>query len=95
MRHYDGDEPINLGAGTDFSVAEVARAVAETVGFRGEVRFDATRPDGAPLKVLDSAPLRALGWRPSTGFAAALAETYDWFLRHVVTEGQPHGHAAV
>jgi GDP-L-fucose synthase len=95
LRHYDGPGPINLGGGTVLSVAEVARAVADVVGYRGEVRFDAGRPDGAPLKVLDSSALRALGWRPSTDFRSALAETYDWFLQHVAQEAPGHARAAV
>ncbi len=80
MRHYDGDAPLNLGGGTDLSVAEVARTVAEVVGFRGDLVFDTTKPDGAPLKALDSAELLRLGWRPAVGFRDAVAETYRWFL---------------
>jgi GDP-L-fucose synthase len=80
--NYDGQAPINLGGGTDLSIAEVARTIAEVVGFRGALRFDSTRPDGAPLKALDSTPLLSMGWRPETDFRAALEETYNWFLRH-------------
>jgi GDP-L-fucose synthase len=86
MRHHDGDAPINLGGGNDLSIAEVAHTVADVVGFRGRIDFDATKPDGAPLKGLDSSPLRSLGWRPATDFRTAVAETYRWFLRHRVTE---------
>src|SRR5207249_1414002 len=68
MTHYDGAEPINLGGGTELSIAEAARAVAEVVGYRGRLRFDAARPDGVARKVLDAGPLRALGWRPRTPF---------------------------
>jgi GDP-L-fucose synthase len=79
--HYDGDAPINLGGGGDVSISEVAQAVAEVVGFRGRLRFDTTKPDGAPLKALDSSPLLAMGWRPAADFRDALAETYHWFVR--------------
>jgi GDP-L-fucose synthase len=85
MGRYDGEAPINLGGGETLSIAEAARAVAEVVGYTGELVFDASKPDGMPLKVLDSRPLRALGWRPSTDFRTALAQTYDWFLRHALT----------
>jgi GDP-L-fucose synthase len=95
MRHYDGPEPINLGTGIDLSIAEVAHAVARAVDFRGTIRFDPTRPNGAPLKMLDSTPLRALGWCPSVPFASALAETYQWFLHQVLMEERTHGCAAV
>jgi GDP-L-fucose synthase len=95
MRHYDAPEPINLGSGVDLSIAEVAHAVADMVGYRGRVWFDDNKPDGMPLKILDSSPLRALGWRPTTDFQAALAETYDWFLRHAVMEDVQHACAAI
>lgn len=81
MRHYDGDEPINLGGGECLSIAETARAVADVVGYRGRIEFDASKPDGAPLKMLDSQPLRTLGWRPATSFRTGLAQTYRWFTR--------------
>src|SRR5207244_929643 len=68
-------------------IAEVARTVAEVVGFRGRIAFDTTKPDGAPLKALDSSVLVAMGWRPATDFRSAVAETYHWFLRHRATEG--------
>ena len=95
MRHYEGAEPINLGLGTDLSIAEVARAVAETVSYRGRLRFDASKADGMPSKILDSSPLRALGWRPSTDFRTALAETYEWFLQHVAEEDAAYARTAV
>jgi GDP-L-fucose synthase len=95
MRRYEGEAPINLGSGTDLSIEAAARAVAEVVGFRGRLRFDASRPDGMPLKILDSGPLWALGWRPSADFRAALGETYRWFLRHVVMEDPEDARAVV
>jgi GDP-L-fucose synthase len=95
MRHYDEPEPINLGGAADLSVAEIARAVAEVVGYRGRLRFDATKPDGMPFKRLDCGPLRELGWRPSRDFGTALAETYAWFLHHVVKEDPAHVGATV
>jgi GDP-L-fucose synthase len=86
MKHYDEPTPINLGGGPVLSIAETAQAIAEVVGYRGRLCFDARQPDGAPLKALDSSPLRALGWRPRTDFRTALLETYAWFRRHVVKE---------
>jgi GDP-L-fucose synthase len=95
MRHYEGPGPINLGGGTELSVAELARLVADVVGYRRRIRFDPTQPDGMSLKMLDSGPLRALGWRPSVDFMTALRETYDWFLQHAVTEDTEDARAAV
>ena len=79
MKHYDGEAPINLGGGTDLSIADAARTIADVVGFRGELIFDATKPDGAPLKALDSSVLLNLGWKPTTDFRAAIVETYRWY----------------
>lgn len=80
LRHYDGDDPVNVGTGTDLSIAELARLVAETVGYRGEIVFDPARPDGTPRKVLDISRLTALGWRPTITLPDGLAATYKWFL---------------
>ncbi|MDY3555451.1 GDP-L-fucose synthase [Gemmata sp. JC717] len=94
-RNYEGEAPINLGGGTDLGIADVAHAVAEVVGFKGPLVFDTTKPDGAPLKALDSAPLLDMGWRPESDFRAALNETYHWFLHHRATEGRTHARRAV
>jgi GDP-L-fucose synthase len=95
MTHYDEPEPLNLGGGTDLSIAETAGEIAEVVGYRGRLRFDRSKPDGMPLKVLDSSKLRALGWTPATSFRTALKETYDWYLRKIVTEDSIHVPAAL
>ena len=89
MDRYDGEVPINLGGGADLSIADAARAVADVVGYRGRIVFDASRPDGAPLKRLDSSELLALGWRPSADFRSALSATYHWFSQHL-TQGDDH-----
>jgi GDP-L-fucose synthase len=80
MRHYHGSGPLNLGGGQDMSIADLAQAVREVVGFEGELRFDTSKPDGMPLKALDGAELLALGWQPSVPFRDALERTYRWFL---------------
>jgi GDP-L-fucose synthase len=86
LEEYDSAEPINVGTGVDVSIAELAQLIAEVVGYRGRLRFDATRPDGMPLKALDSSKLRALGWRPAVDLRRGLEETYKWFLHHVAFE---------
>ncbi len=80
--------PINVGSGEEIAIADLARLVAEIVGYRGAVRFDATRPDGTPRKVMDSARLRALGWQPRIGLADGIAATYAWY-RDRLARGQP------
>ena len=73
--------PINVGPDADLSIAEVAETAKEVVGYEGQLEFDVSKPDGAPLKRLDAAPLRALGWKPQTDFAAGLRETYAAFRK--------------
>jgi GDP-L-fucose synthase len=95
MQRYDGAEPINLGGGVELSIKEVAEAIAEVVGYVGRLAFDTSRPDGMPRKVLDSGPLRRLGWSPSTAFLPALTATYSWFERYEAPEEQKNVCAAV
>ncbi len=80
MDTYDGPGPVNLGGGADLSIAEVAALIKEVVGFSGALRFDTSKPDGMPVKILDSSRLQAMGWRPATSLHDALQVTYDWFL---------------
>jgi GDP-L-fucose synthase len=80
MDHYDGPEPINLGAGSDVSIRELAEMIREVVGYGGTLEFDRSRPDGMPVKVLDGTALARLGWRPATPLREALTATYDAYL---------------
>jgi GDP-L-fucose synthase len=79
MRRYEGPHPINLGTGEYTSIADLAAAIQEVVGYRGALQFDRTRPDGMPFKGLDSSALHALGWRPAWTLRRGLKQTYDWF----------------
>jgi GDP-L-fucose synthase len=80
MERYDDASPINLGTGVFTPIAELARTIRDVVGYRGELRFDPTRPDGMPFKGLDSTPLGALGWKPAWSLRDGLQRTYEWFL---------------
>lgn len=71
---------INVGTGTDITIRELAELVGEAVGYRGAIVFDASKPDGAPRKLLDTSRINALGWRPRIALREGLAETYRWFL---------------
>lgn len=71
---------INVGCGEDVTIGELARLVADTVGFSGDIVFDATRPDGAKRKLMDSGRLTTMGWQPSIALAQGVTETYRWFL---------------
>ena len=74
---------LNVGSGSDVSIAELARTVARVVGYEGRIEFDPSRPDGAPRKLMDSGRLQALGWRPEVGLEQGLALAYaDFCVQH-------------
>jgi GDP-L-fucose synthase len=82
MQHYSELDPINIGWGQDVSIAELAEQVARTVGFTGSLRFDSTRPDGTPRKLLDVSRLTARGWRARLPLSEGLAATYAWYRQN-------------
>ena len=80
MERYEDTLPINIGVGEDISIADLADMIGQVVGFDGEVRFDPTKPDGAPRKLLDVRKINALGWKATTKLAEGLERTYAWYL---------------
>jgi GDP-L-fucose synthase len=74
---------INVGTGKDVTIAQLAELMAKTVGFEGELVFDASKPDGTMRKVMDVGRLKRLGWAYDVGLEQGLALTYEWFLAHV------------
>jgi GDP-L-fucose synthase len=87
LENYDEAEPVNVGVGEDLSIRELAELVADVVGFRGELEFDTTKPDGTPRKLLDVSRLTALGWQPEIGLRDGLVQTYDWYREQLAGEG--------
>ena len=87
VERYAGEAPVNVGTGRDIAIADLARLLAEVVGFRGRLRFDRSQPDGAPRRRLDVRRLDGLGWRASIGLRAGLAATYRWYVRAVAGAG--------
>ncbi len=83
MEHYSGPDPINVGTGTDLTIADLGRKIAGVVGFSGALTCDRSRPDGTPRKLLDVAYLRRLGWRAPTSLDDGLARTYRWFTENM------------
>jgi GDP-L-fucose synthase len=75
LRHFSDEGPINVGTGSDVTIAELAQIVADVVGFSGVLTFDSSMPDGTPRKLMDSSRLAALGWRSKTSLADGLAQT--------------------
>ena len=80
MQNYSDEAPLNVGWGSDVSIAELAQLVADTVGFKGEVRFDRSKPDGTPRKLLDVSKMNALGWTAGIPLEEGVTSTYQWFL---------------
>ena len=79
MKTWSEDEPINIGTGTDVTIADLARTIAEIVGFTGRFVFDGSKLDGTPRKLLDVSKLTALGWRPRIELEAGIRHTYEWY----------------
>jgi GDP-L-fucose synthase len=79
LENYNDDIAINIGAGGDISIAELAGLVRETVGFQGLVTWDATKPDGTPRKLLDIGRIKALGWSPTITLEDGITSTYEWY----------------
>ncbi len=80
MQRYSDREFLNIGTGEDITIADFAGLVAETVGYRGEIAYDRSRPDGTPRKLLDVSPINALGWRARTPLREGLRRMYADFL---------------
>jgi GDP-L-fucose synthase len=80
MEHYSQEEIINVGSGQELSIQELAEMVKRVVGFRGAIVWDQTKPDGTPRKLMDSARLFALGWRPSIDLENGVRMAYQDFL---------------
>jgi GDP-L-fucose synthase len=82
MERYDSPEPLNVGTGEDLSIAELAAAIRETVGYEGDIVYDPSKPDGTPRKLLDVHRVHALGWRHRISLAEGLKQTYAWYLEN-------------
>jgi GDP-L-fucose synthase len=85
MNNYSDAGPVNVGWGEDVSIAELAALVAEVVNYKGLLKFDITRPDGTPRKLLDTSRLRSLGWKPKIRLADGVRQTVEWYQRNEST----------
>ena len=81
LEKYDSPEIINVGCGEDISIRELAELICDVVGFKGELTWDTTKPDGTPRKLLDVSKVHALGWCHSIALRDGIARTYEWFLK--------------
>ncbi len=82
LQNYDSPEIINVGAGADISIRELAELICEIVGFEGQLSWDATKPDGTPRKLLDISKIKSLGWSPQISLREGIARTYEWYQRN-------------
>lgn len=80
LARYSGESHVNIGTGQDVTIRELAVTIASVVGYRGAFRYDTTKPDGTPRKLLDVSRLRQLGWTATTTLRDGLAKTYDWYV---------------
>ena len=85
MERYSDESHVNVGWGEDLTIAELAQTVADVIGYKGAFRFDASKPDGAPRKLLDTGKLEAMGWRPRIRLKEGLADAYRWYREHAGT----------
>lgn len=82
MERYDEPTTLNVGTGEDVTIRYLAEQMKECIGYGGQIRFDTSKPDGTPRKVLDVARVKALGWRPAVSLAEGLSRAYCWALKH-------------
>ena len=80
LKHYSDHEHVNLGTGEDVTITQLVETIQHVVGFDGTLRFDTSKPDGTPRKLLDVSKINQLGWTHTTTLAQGLADTYQWFL---------------
>jgi len=83
MESYNEEEIINVGTGKDNTIIEIVEIIKEITGFKGEIFFDSTKPDGIPRKLLDISRINNLGWMPKISLFEGINSTYQWFLRNL------------
>ena len=83
MQHYNEEQFINVGYGSDITIRELAESVRRIIGFKGDVVWDSSKPDGTPRKLMDSSRLFALGWKPRVDLEAGIRLAYEDFLQRV------------
>ena len=82
MLNYDGESIVNIGTGSDLSIADLAELVKRIVGYPGDIVYDRSKPDGTPRKLVDVSRINALGWKAGISLEEGVRGTYQWFLEH-------------
>jgi GDP-L-fucose synthase len=83
LEHNLTEDLYNVGFGSDISIYELAQLVKKVVGFEGQIKWDKTKPDGTPKKLMDSSKIQALGWQPKIDLEKGVKETYQWYLDNI------------
>ncbi|MCK5296096.1 MAG: GDP-L-fucose synthase [Alphaproteobacteria bacterium] len=83
MENYSSESHINVGTGKDLTIRELAETVCRIVGFKGNLVFDAGKPDGTPRKLTDVSKINAIGWKASTNIEDGISKAYEWFLKNI------------
>jgi GDP-L-fucose synthase len=79
MERYDGAEHLNVGTGRDVTIKELTEKIAKVVGYSGEIRWDTSKPNGTPRKVLNVDKIKSLGWEPTVGLYEGISRSYEWY----------------
>ena len=79
MKNYEEPEHVNVGTGEDVTIKELAKTIADVVGFSGEIEWDTSKPNGTSRKVMNVDKMKALGWEPKIGFREGIQSTYEWY----------------
>jgi GDP-L-fucose synthase len=82
MENYEAPGLVNVGSGEEVSIKELVLMLAETVGYKGRIVFDTSKPDGTPRKLMDSSKIRSMGWKHCTALRDGLKVAYQWFSTH-------------
>jgi GDP-L-fucose synthase len=84
MERYDGAEHLNVGTGRDVTIKELTEKIAKVIGYSGEIRWDTSKPNGTPRKVLNVDKIKSLGWGPTVGLYEGISRSYEWYKENVV-----------
>lgn len=82
MERYEDSEIINIGTGKDISIRELAELIKEITGYQGSIRWDLSKPDGTPRKLLDISRIESLGWKPKITLREGIRQTYEWYTAY-------------
>ena len=84
MQNYNEIEHINVGTGEDITIKELAQTISDVIGYNGEIKWDTSKPNGTPRKVLNVDKIKSLGWEPKIGLRGGIEKTYEWYKKNAI-----------